>query len=73
MNINVNIIQLTFNNVQDDFLLQLQDKIFKCYYMKQKYVSFYENNEDFPILQEISKGKWHFQNQNYNLSMKFLC
>jgi len=30
--------------------------------MKQKYVSFYENNEDFPILQEISKGKWHFQN-----------
>ena len=52
MNINVDLTQLPFNNDQDNFTIAIAGKTFEMlYYMNQKYESYDDNNEDFPIKQ----------------------
>ena len=52
MNINVDLTQLPFNNDQDNFTIAIAGKTFEMlYYMNQKYESYDENNEDYPIKQ----------------------
>ena len=56
MNINVDLTQLPFNKEQENITIAIAGKTFEMlYYMNQKYESFDENNEEFPILQRNSQ------------------